>query len=420
MKETPTGMITANTSFDLVSEHAFPIQSLLRAMSSSALQVSTTTSSSSSASSSMMAGPATTFPTTMPLSVPNTITVRLDRTNFLLWKTQVVPNIADHGWLGFLDGSCAALPKTITTGAGADTTVADNPAYALWWYTDQRVMSILLGNMTEDILGQMIGRDTSMAVWACVTAMFSAQNRTGVRQLRRQLTSLKKNDLSASDYFNKMKGFADALATVGYPVTDDELIDYIVVGLGTQFEALQSSMTVLSATNAVITLSDFYAMLLNCESIQEQNKQVGDFSTSANVVRRLDTGRGGDRPFDSISGGNGGRPGGRPYNGQQGGGNTGPSGGGQQGNRGPRNGGGGVTATTDKVVAAEVVAAIVHSARFVATGGMAHSAAGTATTRCIKRMINAPGTPPPHTMMISSHGSWTPVPPTTSPTTWVS
>jgi hypothetical protein len=226
MKETPTGMITANTSFDLVSEHAFPIQSLLRAMSSSALQVSTTTSSSSSASSSMMAGPATTFPTTMPLSVPNTITVRLDRTNFLLWKTQVVPNIAGQGWLGFLDGSCAAPPKTITTGAGADATVADNPAYALWWYTDQRVLSILLGNMTEDILGQMISRDTSAAVWACVTAMFSAQNRAGVRQLRRQLTSLKKNDLSASDYFNKMKGFADALATVGYPVTDDELIDY--------------------------------------------------------------------------------------------------------------------------------------------------------------------------------------------------
>jgi hypothetical protein len=79
-----------------------------------------------------------------------------------------------------------------------------------------------------------------------------------------------------------------------------------------------------------------------------------------------------------------------------------------------------VTATTDKAVAAEVIAETVHSARFVATGGMPHSAAGTATTRCIKRMINAPETPPPLTMMISSHGSWTPVPPTTSPTTWVS
>jgi hypothetical protein len=130
----------------------------------------------------------------------------------------------------------------------ADAVTPPNPAYAYWWYTDQCILSILLGSMTEDILGQMVGRNTSAAEWSCLTAMFSAQNRAGVRQIRRQLTTTKKMDMSASDYFNKMKGFADALAMVGSPISDDELIDYMVVGLGSQFEGIQSSLTVLNNT----------------------------------------------------------------------------------------------------------------------------------------------------------------------------
>ena len=85
--------------------------------------------------------------------------------------------------------------------------------------------------MTPEILGSMVGRHTSAAVWECLTSMFAAQNRAGVRQIHRQLATVKKRDLSAVGYFNKMKGFADAMAMVGNPISNNELIDYIVVGL---------------------------------------------------------------------------------------------------------------------------------------------------------------------------------------------
>lgn len=210
-------------------------------MTTSALQLSGTTAGAltSSSSASLAAGVATSIPTTLPTSFNNTITIRLDRSNYLLWKTQVVPAIAGQGWYGFLDGSCACPPATITTGSGDAATTAANPEYARWWYADQRVLSILVGSMSEDILAQMVGRTTSASVWSCVTDLFSAQNRAGIRQIRRQLTTLKKHDMSAADYYSKMKGFADAMAMAGSPVPDDELIDYIVVGLGSQFEALQ-------------------------------------------------------------------------------------------------------------------------------------------------------------------------------------
>jgi hypothetical protein len=94
----------------------------------------------------------------------NSIAVRLDRNNFLLWKTLVIPHLAGQSYLGYIDGSLPAPPKTITTGTDADAVTTTNLEYTTWWHTDQRVMSALLGSMTEDVLAQMIGRTTSISV----------------------------------------------------------------------------------------------------------------------------------------------------------------------------------------------------------------------------------------------------------------
>jgi uncharacterized membrane protein YgcG len=261
-------------------------------------------------------------------------TIRLDRTNFLLWKTQTIPNIAGQGYLGYLDGSLPAPPQTITTGTGKDAVTVPNPRYHDWWLIDQRVMGVLLGSMTEDVLAQMIGRTTSASVWRCLTSMFSAQGRASIRAYRRKLTTTRRNDMGAADYYHLMKGFADAMATVGAPLPDDELIDYILAGLGEKFASLQSSLNVYSNANpdAAITLTDFYAMLVSAEAMQDQTAHELDYSTSANAARRNDYGRtgGGGR----SSGGQGsGYQGGGGYQAQGGGSHQGGGyhGGGHQG-----------------------------------------------------------------------------------------
>jgi hypothetical protein len=115
--------------------------------------------------------------------------------------------------------------------------------------------------------------------------MFSAQGRASVRVYRCKLATTKRNDMSASDYFNLMKGFADAMATVGAPLPDDELIYYILAGLGKEFSALQASLNVFSNANpnAVILLTDFYSMLMSHEAMQDTVDI--DFSSSANAAR---------------------------------------------------------------------------------------------------------------------------------------
>jgi hypothetical protein len=48
----------------------------------------------------------------------------------------------------------------------------------------------------------------------------------------------------AAEYLHLMKGFADAIATVGTPVRDEELIDYIIASLIALFAALEALLTV--------------------------------------------------------------------------------------------------------------------------------------------------------------------------------
>ncbi len=49
--------------------------------------------------------------------------------------------------------------------------------------------------------------------------------------VRLALITMKKGNLSVSDYVGKMKSFADEIATVGKSMDSDELIAYILNGL---------------------------------------------------------------------------------------------------------------------------------------------------------------------------------------------
>jgi len=75
------------------------------------------------------------------------------------------------------------------------------------------------------------GCKTSVAVWNGVHTLYGAQSHTNVRHIRCQLTSTRKEALSAAEYMHKMKSFANAMAAVGSPVSDGKLIDYIIIEL---------------------------------------------------------------------------------------------------------------------------------------------------------------------------------------------
>jgi hypothetical protein len=110
-------------------------------------------------------------------SIASLITIRLNRGNFLLWKTQAVPALHAAHLFGYVDGTIVAPSPTLTEGTGDAVRQVANPAFLRWYQQDQIVLIALLGSMSEDLVGQMTQLTTSAGVWASLHAMFSSQNR---------------------------------------------------------------------------------------------------------------------------------------------------------------------------------------------------------------------------------------------------
>jgi hypothetical protein len=90
--------------------------------------------------------------------------------------------------------------------------------------------------------------------------------------------------MTASEYMGKVKALADAMAAAGSPLHDDEVIDYMLTGLGRPYNPIVASLNIAPT---VVSLSAFYSMVLNYEALQlSQQADDEDWSSSANSTMR--------------------------------------------------------------------------------------------------------------------------------------
>jgi hypothetical protein len=167
--------------------------------------------------------------------------------------------------------------------------------------------------MEPDIACQLISCTTAAAVWTAVHTMYGAQSRANIRHLRRQLQTMRKEELTAGQYMHKMKAIADMMATAGAPVSNDELVDYIITGLGKSFNAIAGNLTM---GNRSVPYSEFYSGILSFESMQAQQTQDEEWTSQANAASRSGSYSNNSRPrapdFAPVPYG-GGRPAGNSY-----------------------------------------------------------------------------------------------------------
>jgi hypothetical protein len=85
--------------------------------------------------------------------------------------------------------------------------------------------------------------------------MFGAQSRENVRHMKWQIQSLRKLEMPAAEYMDKVKALDDAMAAPGAPLSDDDIIDFMLTGLGLKFNPLAASMI---RNNDAVTLAEFF------------------------------------------------------------------------------------------------------------------------------------------------------------------
>ncbi|KAL4368866.1 hypothetical protein GQ457_05G027740 [Hibiscus cannabinus] len=188
------------------------------------------------------------------------ISIKLDDTNFLLWKQQVVLMIRGHDLEHLLDESTPIPPKVVTDSNGQ---ISLNPGYRRFKKLDSSLASWLLSTISPNILPQLVGAETTAAIWSTLVKQFSKLSTTKVMNLHCRLRALKKGSLSVRDYTTQIKEICDLLATSGSPVSEVEQIATVLNGLPIEFEPFIAAITV---SREPYTLETVTSVLMDAES----------------------------------------------------------------------------------------------------------------------------------------------------------
>ena len=194
------------------------------------------------------------------------ITIRLSDTNYLVWRQQVLSNTRGYGLEGFLLGTIPKPPEFFEAtdpATGRPTQGPPNGEHVLWVRQDQLLASWLLASMSETVLVNMVGFETSSEIWDSLEKSFASQSPARIMQYKLQLQTLKKGSLTMREYLTKMKSYADVLASAGHKLTEDDQILHILSGLGHEYDPVVVPITSRSES---FPLKDVAALILSFET----------------------------------------------------------------------------------------------------------------------------------------------------------
>ena len=96
------------------------------------------------------------------------VTIKLSSSNYLLWKSQLLPLLESQGLLGHVDGTLVPPPLF-----DSPTSQTLSNKHLAWKAVDQRLLSLLLSSLTEEAMAEAVGLSTSREVWTTLENTFS-------------------------------------------------------------------------------------------------------------------------------------------------------------------------------------------------------------------------------------------------------
>ncbi|CAB4309731.1 unnamed protein product [Prunus armeniaca] len=162
------------------------------------------------------------------------IPIKLQASNYLLWNNLFLPVLRKYKLLGLLTGADMRPSRKFFNAAGC---TVDNLAFDLWYDKDQLLMIWIISTLSMDLLSHTVGIEYSRDLWEMLEKCFVGVSRANVHHLRQCLQNLVKGDLSMVSYPQQMKEIVIGLGDAGQPLTDDDLVAYILVGFSEEYDS---------------------------------------------------------------------------------------------------------------------------------------------------------------------------------------
>uniref|UniRef100_A0A803PHP6 Polyprotein n=1 Tax=Cannabis sativa TaxID=3483 RepID=A0A803PHP6_CANSA len=122
------------------------------------------------------------------------------------------------------------------------------------------------------MIGHVVNCATSSEIWNTLEQLFGTASRARQIHLMNQLQSTKKESLAIDEYLLKMKNLTDGLRAAGNPISDEQLIFYVLTGLGTE-------------TNLALPLPMVVEIQTTLQDVEEDPMVVDQLMVVAEVIR---------------------------------------------------------------------------------------------------------------------------------------
>ncbi|GAU35703.1 hypothetical protein TSUD_258780 [Trifolium subterraneum] len=153
--------------------------------------------------------------------LPSTVSVKLDRDNYPLWKSLVLPLIRGCKYDGYMLGTKQCPNQFLTS---TDNTNKINPDFEDWQANDQALLGWLMNSMTVDIATQVLHCETSKQLWDEAQSLAGAHTRSKIIYLKSEFHNTHKGEMKMEQYLAKMKNLADKLKLAGSPISSSDLM----------------------------------------------------------------------------------------------------------------------------------------------------------------------------------------------------
>lgn len=105
-----------------------------------------------------------------------------------------------------------------------------------------------------------VGVNSSRELWSKLESRLLTASQSHIHELRSRLLLITKEDSSATSYLQGIEEIADALASVGIPVDDSELISVTLHGLPHEFNSFVDAIQVRLRST---TIDELHGLLLS-------------------------------------------------------------------------------------------------------------------------------------------------------------
>ncbi|CAL1397616.1 unnamed protein product [Linum trigynum] len=190
--------------------------------------------------------------TIITLNPASQLPTKLTGDNFPTWRAQLFTLLRGLDLLKFLDGSHPAPAAT-----------AEASVRTLWFRQDQLLLHAIHASISPSVAPYVSAATSSHDAWTTLERLFASQSRQRVIHLKQKLGRETLGNRPVAVYLQVMRTTAAELDLINAPVSNEDLILYVLCGLPEAYDHLSAA---IRARDTPIRFEDLHDRLVDFET----------------------------------------------------------------------------------------------------------------------------------------------------------